>query len=228
MRWAFEITTILALIFLVGLQVVEVAEANPFFIYNFIEPIPGTISSNITIINPQNNTVYSADIITASFNVSKPQLTTCESAITSINYTLDDEVVQVYTIHPYEDGFGTASGIPKFNTTFALPTLTTGNHNLTVTAEGVVWAYGCTGNPHDIFFIDSSSTIFFTMQLLEPTVTPSQTPTIPESTGAMPTINDGPIVLNQSLKFLPFGVISALVILIAVEVLVIVFFRRRK
>jgi hypothetical protein len=151
-----------------GMQDVEVTNANPFWIYNFIQPVPGTIPCNITILNPQNDTAYYSDTASVSFYVSKPHLSTAsETSITYVNYTIDEKTVQAFAIHPYEDGFGTASGIPEFNTSFGL-SLPLGNHTLTVTAEGVVWAGG-----NNIFFIDSSSTVFFMIDASAPSPSPS-------------------------------------------------------
>jgi hypothetical protein len=42
---------------------VKMAEANPFFAYTFIEPIPETIPPKITILSPQNNSAYYSDNI---------------------------------------------------------------------------------------------------------------------------------------------------------------------
>ena len=157
-RTALAIALILALS--VSLMVgvfVKVVEADPFFIFKNIDPIPGTIPPNITISSPQNNTGYSSDKITVSFNVSKPQLGKFGTSIIDITYTLDNVTVQVFTIWKGESA-SSSSGIPEFNTTFTLPSLTTGNHSFTVKANGVVFASGL-----DIFFMNSSSTTFFTI-----------------------------------------------------------------
>jgi hypothetical protein len=105
------LTTILAIV--VGIQVVKVVDANPFSYYHFIEPDSGTIPPNITIFGPQQNTIYYSDKVAVSFNVSKPQLGTPETRITNVNYTLDDETVQAYAIHPYETGFGHSIRNPR-------------------------------------------------------------------------------------------------------------------
>ena len=170
--------TIIILAFLIslvdGMQVVEVAKANPFFIFHQVDPVPGTIPPNITISSPQNNTVCSSDKITVSFNVSRPQLGTCDTAIIDIKYTLDSETIQAFTI--WRGGSASNSwAIPEFNTTFTSPSLPTGNHHFTVTAEGVVYA----GNM-SIFFIDGSSTTSFAIgtQPLQLSPNPTQTPTL--------------------------------------------------
>ncbi len=48
---------ILLLISLVGLQTVEVAEANPFWIFHPIEPIPGRVSES-SLSNDTSNALH--------------------------------------------------------------------------------------------------------------------------------------------------------------------------
>jgi hypothetical protein len=175
-----------------GMQVVEVAKANPFFAFNQIEPIPGTIPPNITIISPQNNTAYTSDKIAVIFNVSRPLLGTCNTAIIDIKYTLDNETTQAFTIWSGNSA-SNAWAIPEYYTTITSPSLPTGNHNLTVTAEGVVY----TGNM-SIFFIDGASTTFFTTgtQPLQPSPTPTQTPTIAPTLTPSPSPSPSPLTIN--------------------------------
>ena len=171
-----RIAVFLVLIFLIGMQVVRVAEANPFWIFHPIEPIPGTIPPKITIFSPQNNTAYPSDNMTISFYVDKPKLDMNgssidiqSSSIINITYTLDDRTEQAFTI--WKNGSaGSDSGIPNFNTSLSSPALSTGNHYLTVYAEAVVFAGGL-----NIFFINSSSTVFFAThtQTFQPSPTPS-------------------------------------------------------
>ena len=143
-------------------------KANPFWIFNTIEPIPGTIPPNITILSPQNNTVYSSDEITVRFDVNRPQLDTCKSDIIDVKYTLDGETVQAFSI--WRGGSASNSwAIPEFSTTFTPPSLPPGNHTLTVAAEGVVYTGGMS-----IFFISSFSAASFTIstQSSQPIPTP--------------------------------------------------------
>ncbi len=171
-----------------GMQGVEVAKANPFFIYNQIDPVPGTIPPNITISNPQNNTAYSSDKITVSFYVGRPQLGTCNAAIIDIKYVLDNETVQVFTIWRGNSA-SNSYAIPEYNTTFTLFSLPEGNHDLTVTAEGVVYA----GNM-DIFFIDGSATASFAIgnQSMQLSPTPAQIATLTPKLTASPSLSPTP------------------------------------
>ena len=154
------------------MQVVKVAEANPFWMFHLIDPIPGAIPPKIIIFDPLNNTAYSSDNITMSFYVDRPKLDMKGSSIINVTYTLDDKTVQAFTIWK-DGGAGSDSGIPNFNMSFSSPSLSTGNHYLTVYAEGVVFAGGL-----NIFFMNSSSTILFAIgtQLSQA----SPTPTVPE------------------------------------------------
>lgn len=188
------VTSILAMIN------VEVVNADPFFIYRIIEPIPGTTPPQITIFSPQDNQVYSSNVIYLDFNVTRPHLNNCETEIIFVNYTVDDKTVQVYTIWPdtsWGRGFGTGSGVPEFSTSLALPSLLSGKHSLTVSAEGVVWTGGQNGL--EIFFIDGSSTITFTNTIDTrtpqstsiPSPTPSSTPSpAPTTSSPTPTPNE--------------------------------------
>jgi hypothetical protein len=153
---------------------VEVVEANPFWIFHQIEPRPDAIPPKITIFSPQNNTTYSSEKITLSFYVDKPKLDMNgssidiqSSSIINITYTLDDKTEQAFTI--WKNGSASSSGISNFNTSLNCPALPAGNHYLTVYAEAVVFVGGL-----DIFFINGSSTIFFSTQLLKPS--PTSTP----------------------------------------------------
>ncbi len=187
MKTSVALTLILTLFVasMLGAQFANVVEADPFFIFNLIDPVPGTIPPTITIFSPQNSTSYSSDNIAVSFEVDRPKLNSCDTAITYVNYTLDSETVQAFTI--WRGGSASnAWAVPEYNTTFTLPSLTTGQHSLTVRAEGVVYAGGM-----DIFFIVGSSRVFFTVDHTPsspslspspaPITSPSPSPTAPSS-----------------------------------------------
>ena len=99
---------------------------------------------------------------------------------------------------------------PNFNTSFISHALSTGNHNLTVYAEGVVFAGGL-----NIFFINSSSTIFFALdtQPLQPSPTPTTTPLTSSNT----------VLASNSLSYAidlvaVFSIIGLFAIMVAVNV----------
>jgi hypothetical protein len=118
---------------------------------------------------------------------------------------------------------GTASGIPEFNTTFTSPSLLLGNHHLTVSAEGVVWAGG-----RDIFFIDSSSTTFFTVDT-QPTIQPSLKPNISSTPSISPTpTSSQSIAFDNWLNPTFLNLLAIVIGIVAIASISLVYFKRRK
>jgi hypothetical protein len=163
---------VLAVSMLIGIQAVEVVNANPFSppVYRQIDPIPGTIPPEIKLTSPRNNTNYTDDV-TVTLNVIKPHLSKWDSSITEIVYTLDQSNFKpLYNIRNEK----TASGIPgisEYKTTFSLPYYS-GNHTITIRVIGAV----VDSPTRTMFYVDSSSTVSFTMN----NQTPSPTSTVPE------------------------------------------------
>ncbi len=194
--------TLLTLV--VGMQVVEIVEANAFWIYKTVDPIPGAVPPTIIMLNPQNNSVCSPDEVAVSFNVSKPQFGTSFTSITYVYYAVDNgEDIKLYS--PYINGSGT-TGVPEFNTTFILPSLSTGNHVLTVKAHGVVLPGGL-----DIFYMNSSSTTFFTVDSQPAQLSPTSSQSINSDYSLNP-------------LFLP--AIFSVVVIVVVASFTIVYFKR--
>jgi hypothetical protein len=182
-RTALAIALILALSvsLMVGVQFVKVVEADPFFMFKNIDLIPGTIPPTITMFSPLNNTEYSSDKITVSFNVIKPQLAMSWTSIMGIHYRLDNNEEVNVNSFKYDEK---ALGAPEFKATFTLPSLPAGNHSLTVRAHGLVtpgiqydgyngqYKWSSSGEALEMFhlngtlamfYIDSTSTTFFTI-----------------------------------------------------------------
>jgi hypothetical protein len=152
---ALTLTLVLLMAIMFGVQFVTVVEANPFFMFDYIDPIPGAIPPTITISNPQNSTVYSSDIITVSLNISKPQQAGWISSITEVEYSLDNHApVRIYYYWWSNEG----SGTPEFNTIFSLYLLSPGQHSLTVKADAAVRTW----TTMEIFWIRGTSTTIFT------------------------------------------------------------------
>jgi hypothetical protein len=186
---------------------VKMAKANPFFIFNQIDPDPKTIPPKITISSPQNNTSYLPDQVIVNFEVDRPQLGSCNTAIIDVKYVLDNSPSQAFSIWR---GGSASNGwaVPEFNTIFTLPWVPRGNHNFTVTAEGVVYAGGM-----DIFFISSASTTSFTININlpqeTPSPTPTQTPTTSPNTSPHPTTATPSPTPNYSKPSIPEFSINA-------------------
>ncbi len=152
------ITASLVLVLTAGILFAELAQANPVSMFKRINPIPGTVPPIITITSPQNNSATFSHILNVSFGVEKPFLSNCLTEISEVKYTLDDQFTKAFTIWS-GDGFvpWIHLAIPEYNTTFTSPFLPNGNHNLTITAQGVVYSNETLG----IFFIESSTTVYF-------------------------------------------------------------------
>ena len=230
---ATTIITVLALVLV--LQVVEVTDADPFFIFHEVDPVPGTIPPSITIFSPQNNQTYYSDRIIISFNVSKPQLGNNSTAIIDVKFTLDKDTTEAFSI--WRGGSASnANAVPEFDTVFTSPLLSAGNHQLIVVAEGVVYL----GNL-SIFFIDGVSTVYFSVgdqtTQLSPipsqvsTPNPTQLPILDNS----PTPSKGPSPtsdqnLNSNYLMNPTFLtsIAGVIAIVAIVSVTVVFIKRRK
>jgi hypothetical protein len=126
-----SMATIIILAFLVSLgasmQAVELVLADPFFIFHPVDPLPGTIPPTITIVSPQNNQTYYTDKVVICFNVSKPQLGNCETAIIEVKYTIDSVTTEAFSIWRQTGGEGVSASsswaVPEFDTIFTSPSL---------------------------------------------------------------------------------------------------------
>lgn len=150
------ILTLALLLMPTGLLVVNEVKANPFFIFDGVDPIPGTIPPIITAFSPENNTIYNSSTLCLSFNVSKLEPpTSLDSGITFVRYTLDGNLTGLYYCTHYTSDY--PPGLPYFVHSKNL-TLPIGKHTLVIEVGGVVLPGNMT-----IFGMSSSSTIFFTV-----------------------------------------------------------------
>jgi hypothetical protein len=141
---------------MVGSQLFGVAQANPFFNWQNADPDSATIPPTIAFSGVQNDTVYSTRV-TLSLNVTAPELATAfNTGIALINYTLDNETFEVYSM--WSSSFnGEIAGKQHFTYDKAL-ILAEGNHNLTINALGFV-------NPThtSVFYVNSTAYVHFTV-----------------------------------------------------------------
>jgi hypothetical protein len=219
----------LILLLVVGMQGVEVADANPFDLFTGTDPVPGAVPPTIIMLSPTGKTEYTSDNVTVSFYVSKPQLASSWSSILFVYYSLDgNEDVEVYG--SYKSAKPEKVGVPEFNTTFTLPPLSAGEHSLTVKAEGMV-APGVQYNGYhsgggyswfsskqglQAFSMNSNSTTYFTVAT-QPTQQPSATSTTSQSTTS-----------NWLSSGFLAPMVSVLVTVAVVASLLIVYFRQHK
>ena len=197
-KTALKLTLMSALLFsVVGIELVNVAEANPFFTFKNVDPIPGAIPPPIAIYSPQNNTVHFSDNITISFSISEFQLDEWFSSIISVEYSLDGRNVELFDMWDQDGG-----PLSEFKTNFSISSLSIGNHRLRVKAGCVFRRFShitSDGRSYmgEIFGIDSVSTILFTIgdsqsSTTTPAFSPEPTHTPEPSSVALPTVTPTP------------------------------------
>jgi hypothetical protein len=174
-KTALAIILISALLFSVvaGTELVKIAEANPWIIFDPVNPIPGTIPPIITISSPENNTVYAYTAFNLTVHITKPQPPLQQpSGISYARYTLDGNTESIYFCDHYSSD--SPPGLPELDYSQILSALPDGNHELLVESAGVVLPGHLT-----IFTVYANSTVFFTTShtFSSPSPSPSPTPT---------------------------------------------------
>lgn len=151
-RKALPLSLILGLLFsVVGVHFASLAEANPYdFFWKYVDPIPGTITAEVAILNLENHTVCSGGDLNITVHVTGPK-TPYPTVFGRmwIRYFLDgNQVDGQYFIHPLSEvGNGTVLHGPV-----------TGNHTLVVEAECCIEPGNMT-----VFSVWSSSTVLFSV-----------------------------------------------------------------
>jgi len=202
-RFSALIAVIFAVSILIGMQVVRVAEANPYWIWKTIDPVPGAIPPTITVLNPKNYTTYSQNEFKVNFVVSAPTLNNSDTQgrglISDITYSIDNgPVIQSSTTD------SSPSINPEYETNVTLPSLPEGNHNLIVRANGLVLI----DSPQmEKFYVSSSSIIFFTI-------------------GTPSTVQQRPNNYLLNPEFLT--TIAIVIVIVAVASISLVYFKRHK
>jgi hypothetical protein len=195
---------IFAVSILIGLQAVEVVDANPYFNTTLITPPSDAIAPIISINSPQNNNNYSGDF-NITFTVRGIQYSDYFSEIARVTYIIDNESFSI----PLNGKDVLAIG--EYNTSFIAPTLATGNHSLTVRATGIAFKLNSV-----YFTMDSSSQVYFTTSDNSITsITPN--PSVTTGTGS-------DYLLNQTNLIL----VTIVIAIVAVASMSLVYFMRRK
>jgi hypothetical protein len=143
---------VLAVSMLIGIQAVEVIDANPFTLWKKTDTPPDAIPPIISVTSPQNSSIYPSTF-NINFTINKPQCGEYDSSIIKVSYTIDN-----VTVRPYSIWSSNTDGIPQFETVFKEPSLSEGNHTLIVEAEGVVYLPN-----FQLFFENSTTIVFFTV-----------------------------------------------------------------
>jgi hypothetical protein len=151
-RYALFIV-IFAVSILIGIQAVELADANPFGLAKQINAPSDAKPPIVSIDSPQNETCYS-DTFNISFSVKAPQYFS-RSVIVDVFYTIDNETVTV----PHELWTLTQGpGISQYSTSIIAPSLPAGNHSLKIRAQGGSYDF------YNFFLIDGYSQIYFVIR----------------------------------------------------------------
>jgi hypothetical protein len=169
-KTALALTLVLALLtsLAVGVRFVSFVEANPYMMYEGVEPIPGTIPTKIAITSPTNYTAYSGTAVKITLHVTGPQTPyPTKSGISGVGYNIDG------TVFPEQNVIGGWDLVPEVNYSEVLYDLPAGNHELNVFAYGVVEP-----GPLQMFSVDTTSTVFFSIGSTPYSSTPSS-PTPP-------------------------------------------------
>jgi hypothetical protein len=178
-RTALVVTLALLFSMLITVLTFKTANANPWILFSSTEPVPGTVPPIITMSYPVNNTVYTSNTVSFSFNVTKPQPPTImQSGINYVRYRLDGNVTGLYFCSHYSSM--ETPGIPEFSYSENV-TVPNGSHTLIVEASGVVLPGNMT-----IFMLTSNFAVHFNVDATE-TAAPSPSPTPTPSPVATPT-----------------------------------------
>jgi hypothetical protein len=158
--------------------------ANPLILSDVLGTIPPDSNTKppfVSVFTPDNHTVYAVNVISLSVNVSVGESTTASSKyIAEIQYRADwqEDNFTIYEYNPTGDIYSSEQLITSFSKTLNLTGIPDGNHNLTVYAEERGAYYNHTvydGNVwyqyYYLFEINSSSSVYFTVDTAPPEVT---------------------------------------------------------
>ena len=220
---------ILAVSLLIGIQAVEVVDANPFGLAKQINTPSDAEPPIVSINSPQNYTNYSGTF-NISFSVKVPQYYS-KSAIVDIYYTIDNETDAIP--HQYWT-LMQGPGISQYSTSIIAPTLPAGNHSLKIRAQGGSYDF------YNFFLIDGYSQVYFVTTnnpstnptsnsnpAPSPTQIISPTPS-PNPSQSMPTINTGPtlpVELNPSIVYI---ILAIVIVIVAAASISLVYFKKHK
>ena len=170
---------ILALLFsaLAGIQIVDLGRANPFQFLGVVPPDEYTKPPTITIFAPQNNTAHTMNTISFSINVSLPESPNASGTfITEIYYEADWQRNRVllydYAKASFDNRIESSRSLPRnlyFQYSQDLTGIPEGKHSILVFAGGG-GSYLTGGMGYYRFWVNDSSSVFFTIDTTPPSV----------------------------------------------------------
>ena len=222
---------LLSALLLSSAELAKLADCNPYWIYDHVEPVPGTIPPSILIYNPQNYTSYSANSMTVNILVKEAELAGWHCNNEWVGYSIDGRSVELYTlwqrVEPGEEIHPIS--IPS-DINFTLSSLALGKHILTVSAAVAV--LGSNGERPAVFFLDCNSTVFFSVGTTDyppaptPTAFPSLSPSPEPIATPEPKATPG-IMLNLE-SFPTLVTASASVVAVIVVIGLFAYFNKRQ
>jgi hypothetical protein len=156
-----------------GTQLLNLGRANPYKWVGDVPPRADTKPPAITI-SSENNTVYSSNNLTISFNVRiLPSLTASDFYINTIysktSWQNDSVVVYQWSSHALENPYDDDPKLTEISQELNLTSIPEGKQNVTIQAigDGIYW--GDTFY-YTTFSINGSSSISFTIDTTPPTI----------------------------------------------------------
>ena len=138
-RLTIAFISVLLLLAISGTQFVNLGDANPYFDGGTVPPDPSAKPPHISIFAPQNNTVYAADTIPLSINVSFPESQKAGTVLDLVYYETDWQENRTYLYASGVASFDDRIALSKkmyFQYTKNLTGIPDGNHTIRVSAEG--------------------------------------------------------------------------------------------
>jgi hypothetical protein len=160
---ALALISVLLLSVMVGVRFVFLAEANPYMYLGNVPPDSNTKPPEISILYPENNTIFANNSFTLNFTINVgPSTTGSFLNIYDASYKADWK--------PYDQWVNPELTEFSFNLTNILD----GNHSITVDAaeEGSYVPAQNNSNPmtRNDFYINGSSSVFFIVDTTSPSV----------------------------------------------------------
>jgi len=187
-----ELMLALSVLSLFVSQFVNVTKANPYMMYEDVDPPPGTIPTQITISSPKNNTRHLGSVY-INIRATGPQPPySKESGIYLLAYNIDNTISQSIKKGLYS--------VPEVSYSQTLHDLPVGNRNLTVFAYGRADLGNMQG-----FIMVRTSTVYFSVGNTDYSPTPSPSPIATPSPSQEPTATPYEVGVQNASLYLASG-----------------------